>query len=137
VPEYLPTYVETVRWSDREKATEKPLFPGYLFARFDAATGADAIKAVRGVVQILSTDSQPYPISDDEIANLRTVIESNAPVMRGPYVAGERVRVEKGPFAGVEGVISRIKGATLLSIPVEILGRSVSVSIESSDVSAQ
>jgi len=32
---YLPLYRQPRRWSDRTTVTELPLFPGYVFARFD------------------------------------------------------------------------------------------------------
>ena len=32
---YLPVYREKVRWTDRMVVAERPLFSGYVFARFD------------------------------------------------------------------------------------------------------
>src|SRR2546430_13551223 len=32
---FLPLYKSIRRWSDRKKELEQPLFPGYLFCRFD------------------------------------------------------------------------------------------------------
>jgi transcription antitermination factor NusG len=51
-----------------------------------------------------------------------------------PYEPGlSRVRVISGPFAGAEGTISRVKGGTRLTIPVQILNRSVAVEIDAAD----
>jgi len=131
---FLPTFTESVRWSDRFESVERPLFAGYLFARFDRFRDGSKVLTITGCIQILGhteTDSIP----DDVIAALRLVVEHPAPVVRCPYVAGtSQVRVLRGPFAGCAGIVSRIKGQTLLTIPVEILGRSVSVQIESYDV---
>jgi transcription antitermination factor NusG len=131
---FLPTWAETVRWSDRERVTTRPLFAGYVFAHFDATRDAPDVRQTRGVVQILSIDQQPVAIPDEVIENLQRIAASPAAVTRCPYVAGATVTVARGPFAGVTGVVSRVKGATLLSIPVAILGRSVSVEIEAADV---
>lgn len=133
--EFLPTFTETIRWSDRTKVTIRPLFPNYLFARFDRGTEAASVLSISGVLQILGHD-EIDSISADEIANLRIVCAS--PLAEAvAYVAGtSRVRVKTGPFAGVEGVVSRVKGGTVLSIPVQILGRSVSVQIDAADVEA-
>lgn len=116
------------------KLTTRPLFTGYIFAQFDANAAAQQILRVYGVVQILSVDQKPVAISDDEIAILRRVVESPAPVSPCAYVVGETVRVKTGPFAGVDGVITRIRGAATLTIPIEILGRAVSVAIDVADV---
>lgn len=135
VTEFLPTYPVETRWTDRTKTTERPLFAGYIFARFDPAH-ASAILRTRGVFQILSIDQVPVPISDDVIETLRRVVESPRAVACCPYVAGVMVTVERGPFAGRAGVVTRTQGLTTLTIPVEILGRSVSVQIDAADVRA-
>lgn len=133
IEEFLPTRDETTRWTDRIATTTRPLFPGYIFVRFGSAYTVQLLK-IRGVVQILSIDLQPVPIPDDAIANLRRAVEHPAPLSLCPHVAGDSVTVARGPFAGVTGVISRVQGATTLTIPVAILGRAVSVQIDAADV---
>jgi transcription antitermination factor NusG len=132
IPEFLPTFTEKTQWSDRTKVAIRALFPGYVFANFDRNDAAH-IWLTSGVLQILGTD-ELSSISADEIANLRTVCASPS-AKAVPYVAGSsRVRVVSGPFAGVVCVVTRVKGETQLTIPVEILGRSVAVQIEAGDV---
>lgn len=138
VTEFLPTYSVETRWTDRTRLTTRPLFAGYIFARFDPAH-ASAILRTPGVFQILSMPhtngaQKPAPISDDVIEALRRVVAAPAAVACCPYVAGARVTVLRGPFAGVCGTVTRTHGATTLTIPVEILGRSVSVQIDAADV---
>jgi transcription antitermination factor NusG len=135
VTEFLPTFTVESRWSDRIATVVRPLFAGYIFARF-AASEAAQVTRIRGVVNILSIDQKPVPISDGVIADLRRAVESPAPLVLCPYVAGSAVRVKSGPLAGAEGVITRIQGNTLLTIPIEILGRAVSVKIDAADVEA-
>lgn len=130
---FCPTFEVTTRWTDRERTTTRPLFAGYLFARFDR-TEAARILQTRGVVQILGTDNTPAEIDDSVIADLRRAVANPKRVAPCPYVAGAAVTVSRGPFAGVTGVVSRVTGATLLSIPIAILGRSVSVQIDAADV---
>lgn len=130
---FLPTWEETSRWSDREKKVTRPLFTSYLFARF-AAADADAIRRIRGVAQILCMGQEPVPIPDGVIGSLRQVAAHPARVACQPYVPGVTITVLRGPFAGVCGVVKRTHGAMTLSIPVEILGRSVTVKIDAADV---
>lgn len=49
---YLPVYRCRRRWSDRVVTTEVPLFPGYVFCRFDY-TRRLAIMTTLGVVSII------------------------------------------------------------------------------------
>jgi transcription antitermination factor NusG len=132
VEEFLPTWDERVKWSDREKVTTRPLFNGYIFARFDPAD-APLIRQVRGIVTILSTDQIPISIPDDEIADLRQVIESTVPSPLGAYVVGGKVTVKSGAFAGASAVIARIKGGTLLTLMIPMFGRDTPVEIEAAD----
>lgn len=132
VEAWLPTRTVETRWSDRTKLTTHPLFSGYLFARF-AAREASRIRQTRGVFAILGLDHEPVPIPDAEIANLQRITASSA-AAACPYVAGCTITVARGPFAGVSGVVTRTRGAAVLSIPIEILGRSVSVEIDAADV---
>ena len=131
IEEFLPTYTEESRWSDRIAQVTRPLFPGYIFARFNRAESARVL-LMRGAVQILGLTG-PEPIPDDCIASLRKAVEYPARVAPCPYVTGATVRVRTGPFAGVSGVVARVRGETILTIPVEILGRAVSVQIDATD----
>lgn len=132
VEEFLPTWDQRVRWSDREKVTTRPLFPGYIFGRFDP-DDAPLICQLRGIVTILSSDQIPISIPDCEIADLRQVIESSVPSPLGAYVVGGKVTVTSGSFAGQSAVISRIKGGTLLTLLLPVFGRETPVEIESAD----
>lgn len=132
IEEFIPTYTDAVRWSDREATTVRPLFAGYAFARFDPADRA-AILAIRGVLQILSMDSRPIPIPDYVIADLRRVVATPA-CQPCKFAPGAAITVARGPFAGVTGIVSRVKNETILTVPVQIFGRAVAVSIDALDV---
>lgn len=133
---FLPVRKDVTRWSDRTKTIIRPLFTGYIFGRFDRRDPRQTARVLqcRGVVAILGKNES---IPDHEIATLRRVA-TNATAENCPYEPGSsRVRVVRGPFAGVTGVVTRVKGATTLTIPVEILGRAVSVQIDAADVAAE
>ncbi len=133
VEAWLPTRTVATAWTDRTKLTIHPLFTGYLFARFHARD-ASRVGRTRGIYRILSLDQKPIPISDGEIANLRIAVESSVKALPCPYVSGDAVTVEKGPLAGVSGVVVRTKGSTRVVVRCEILRRAVSVEIDANDV---
>lgn len=133
IERFLPTWTETTQWTDRQKRAIRPLFKGYLFARFDRADATFLLHQIPGILQILGTD-ELSAIPDDEIAALRAAVDSPFTIERCPYVAGAMVMVERGPFAGVKGIVSRTRGSAFLTIPITILGRAVSVEIDAADV---
>src|SRR5262245_65103156 len=64
--EYLPVYRSRRRWSDRVKEIELPLFPGYIFCKFDI-TNRLPVLVVPGVVSITGNGKTPLPIPEQQI----------------------------------------------------------------------
>lgn len=127
---FLPVHRSRRRWSDRIREIELPLFPGYLFCRFDPLARMP-ILVVPGVVQIVGIGKTPVPIDDVEIAAIQTAIHSDLPRECWPFQQiGERVRVECGPLRGVEGILLNIKGSHRLILSVTLLQRSVAVEVD-------
>src|SRR5580700_6204160 len=73
--EYLPLYHSRRTWSDRSKDLDLPLFPGYLFCRFDAQFRLP-ILTTPGVISIVGTGRIPVAIPDLEIDAIQTVVRS-------------------------------------------------------------
>lgn len=125
VPVFWPSYRERVRWSDREQAVLRSLFPGYLFAFYSGD-----LVYVSGILQILGE-----PVESSQIESIRRAIEANANVSPCAYGAGAAVRIRQGPFAGCEGTIERIKGGgRRLILRVDLLRRAVAVELDSTAV---
>ena len=55
--------------------------------------------------------STPIPVPDSEIAAVRQFIQSKLKLQPWPFLEiGQRVRIQKGPLAGVEGVLQEFRG---------------------------
>ena len=65
--DYLPLYRSRRKWSDRVKEIDLPLFPGYIFCKFDVLRRLP-ILMVPGVMSIVGLGRSPLAVSDDEIA---------------------------------------------------------------------
>ena len=91
---FLPIYKSRRRWSDRIKELELPLFPGYLFCRFNPLDRFP-ILVTPGVMQVVGVGKSPIPVDDLEIAALKTAIRSGLPRQPWPFLqVGQRVRIE-------------------------------------------
>jgi len=127
---FLPTYKERRRWSDRVKESDQALFPGYLFCRFDPQDRLPILKTP-GLISIVGTARVPTPVHETEITALRTLVSSSLPRQPWPYLeAGERVRIEHGALAGLEGIYLHSKGADRLVLSVTLLQRSIAAEID-------
>jgi transcription antitermination factor NusG len=127
---FLPTYRSRRRWSDRIKELDAVLFPGYTFCRFDPSKRL-AILTTPGVVSIISSSQGPIEVDERELAFVRSLILSGGVVGPWPFLReGQYVAVERGPLAGVEGIIVSLKGQFRLVVSVSLLQRSVAVEID-------
>lgn len=134
IPAFLPTMSRWSRWKDRKKRIEVPLFPGYVFARFDPATRLAVLKC-SGVVSIVSFNGEPAPVPDHEIEGIRTLVESTLPFDPCPTIkTGTLVEVSHGPLKGVVGRLTRKGSQSRLVLSVDLIGQGVSVEVDAADV---
>jgi transcription antitermination factor NusG len=132
---FLPRYKCRKRWSDRVKEVQSPLFPGYLFCRFDPQDRLPVMK-IPGVMQIVGANRVPLPVDEVEISAIQTLVASGMPNQPWPFLqVGERVRIESGSLCGIEGILMDFKGTHRLVLSITLLQRSVSVEIDSALVS--
>jgi transcription antitermination factor NusG len=129
--EFLPLYRSRRQWSDRIKELELPLFPGYLFCRFDVSDRLMPILTTPGVIGIVGAGKTPVPVEDDEIEAIRVILRSGLAAQPCPSLSvGSKVYIEGGPLAGVEGIITDTDKVYRLIVSVSLLQRSVAVEID-------
>jgi transcription antitermination factor NusG len=127
---FLPTYAIKRRWSDRIKTVIQPLFPGYVFCRFDVNARLP-ILVTPGVNSIIGVGKTPVPVNLEEITAIRSVMDSGVASFPCDYIRdGESVRVESGPLEGLVGIVQRSKNSERLVVSLTLLMRSVSVEID-------
>jgi transcription antitermination factor NusG len=128
--ELLPLYRSRRRWSDRIKNTELPLFPGYVFSRFDINKRLP-ILTTPGVQSIVGNGRTPVPVEEWEIENLRLIAGSHLQAEPAPYLTvGQKVRIEHGALEGLEGILVALKKPCRLIVSVTLLRRSVSLEVD-------
>ena len=133
---FLPLYKSRRAWSDRIKEIQLPLFPGYVFCRFDLQRRLP-ILTTPGVVSVVGIGRCPVPIDDAEIAAIQTSVRSGLSSRPWPFLEiGQRVRVEYGPLCGLEGILLDFKGQRRLVLSVTLLQRSVAVEVDGAWVMA-
>lgn len=122
---FLPSYQCRRRWSDRYQSVDAPLFPGYLFCRLDPERRLPLL-TIPKVMHLVGIGRRPEPLDPSEIEAIRKVILSNVHAEPWPFLqVGQRVHVEEGPLAGVEGILIQIRKQHRLVLSVTLLMRSV------------
>jgi transcription antitermination factor NusG len=127
---FVPWHGVRRRWSDRIKVIEQNLFPGYIFCR---STFAERFQVMGqpGVESVVSFNHAPALIPNGEINALRRTIASGLPLGPWPFLkAGQRVRIERGVLAGIEGTLARDSSAWRIAVSVNAVQLSVAVEVD-------
>jgi transcription antitermination factor NusG len=131
---FAPQYPRPFRSGYSLQTTCRPLFPGYLFIRFDH-TVSPLILNTRGVIRIVGNGKKPVPIPQDEIESLRMLVRSDASITPWPFLkAGQKIRIIGGPLEGIDGILLRDRGKGRLIVSIDLLERSVSAEVDLSAV---
>ncbi len=118
---YRPLFErERIRRGRRELAN-LVLFPGYLFIRLDRIhDNWLPIRSTRGVVQLVRFNTDPLPVADAVIEQIRRRIDSG--LMREHYLrAGEPVVIVEGSFSGIEAMFLASDGDERVMLLLNIL----------------
>lgn len=134
VPYFLPLYRSLRFWKDRRKEVDMVLFPSYVFVQLPFAERLRVLQ-VPGVVRLVTFNGVPAALPPQEIESLRNGLEQGIYAEPHPYLkTGRRVRVARGPLAGVEGILLRKKDKLRFVISVDVLMRSVAVELDAADL---
>jgi transcription antitermination factor NusG len=134
--EFLPLYLSKRAWSDRTKMIDMPLFPGYVFCRFNDTERLRAISAP-GVTSVVGFGGKDAVVEEHELESVRRMLAAGLSVEPWSYVrAGHLVEIHSGPLSGLRGQVVREKGLWRLIVNVDLLQRSVSAELERDMVQA-
>lgn len=128
---FIPVSREVRNWSDRSKILEVPLFPCYAFVSVAITHRVQAsVLQHPSVLRWVGFQGRPSPIPEEEIFAIRAVLRSGVAV--GPHAFvnfGDRVRIRGGALDGVEGILIGNEDERKLIVSVEIVGKSVAISL--------
>lgn len=127
---FLPLYTARHKWADRWKTLSLPLFPGYVFCKFDPAKRSSVLTA-SGVIDIVRIGTELAPIDHSEIRAVQSIVKSS--LLTEPYphlVKGQKVTVSGGPLNEVPGTLVEVRNSLRLVVSIELLNRSVSVEVD-------
>jgi len=130
VETYLPLQKTYRQWSDRKKLVEKPLLSSYVFVKV-IPKNFPLVYKTPGVVKFVSFEGQPVPIPQNQIDNLRLLIDSNAKieVTSEKFEKGDSVEVITGSLRGLSGELIKAKGRKKVIVRIEELKQNLIVTI--------
>jgi transcription elongation factor/antiterminator RfaH len=87
----------------------KPLFAGYIFAKFNAVKYFHTIQYTRGVKQVLHFGMTLFPVEEEIIQSIKNRLNSDGFVEQPKkhLKPGSTVSISEGPLSGFNGVFER------------------------------
>lgn len=86
----------------------EPMFPGYIFVKFDFQNDFHTIKYTRGIKTIVHFGNKVVPINDELITFIgANLVSGVGEIKKKAIQKGERVLVREGPFKGLSGIFEK------------------------------
>jgi transcription antitermination factor NusG len=134
VEHYLPLYCSVRRWKDRRVRLTLPLFRGYVFVRL-ALQDRLRVLQIPSVVRLIGFGGLPTALPEEEVEILRCGLADRLHAEPHPFLTvGRRVRIVRGPLAGLEGILRCKKNNFRLVVSVELIQRAFAVDVDAADV---
>lgn len=89
----------------RRQTVKSPLFPGYLFARFNLETQYRAVNYAQGVRKLVSFGPAPVAVDEEIIESIKSRLQDDCVTVQPPsFKPGQAVQIQDGPLQGLEGI---------------------------------
>lgn len=126
--EFLPLYH---RQSSSNRSSGLPLFPTYVFCRFDPCQRLP-ILMTPGVFSIVGTRKSLLAVDEAELSAVQRTVELGLRAEPLPFTVGDSVRIEAGPLRGTHGILQRTKNQDRLVVSISLLQRSIAIEMDPS-----
>ncbi|MEI6048215.1 MAG: UpxY family transcription antiterminator [Bacteroidota bacterium] len=127
---FLPMQKTYRTWSDRKKLVEKPLLSSYIFVKTNNFNFPKVYR-IPGVVKFVSFEGIPASIPQNQIDNLRLLINSDAEieVSFDKFEKGDNVEVISGSLVGLTGELIKIGTKNRVVIRIDRLDQNLILNI--------
>jgi transcriptional antiterminator RfaH len=122
---FLPLYNTTLRKTSRFVASNKPLFPGYMFISFDKSKSKwHKINNTYGVSRLITFNSILKSIPTTFVENLMMRYDLSGNLLPVEKLKkGDQVKVLKGPFANIIATVEKYEDDQRIWILMDLMGR--------------
>lgn len=124
----------------KKREQSRNIMPGYVFVQMNPNEELfKVIEEIKGVTGFVGAGDSRTPLSEEEVANIRGLVEDkkDRPRAEIKHRLGDKVKVIEGPFSNFVGTIDEIDHEKArLRVMVSIFGRSTPVELDVLQVEA-
>ena len=135
IEHYLPLYRTHRKWSDGSRVTlDLPLFPGYIFVCIQRNERVRVLE-VPGVLSVVGgRGGEPASLPASEIDALRSGLSERNAQPHPLLKVGQRARIRSGAFAGMEGVVVRMKYSFRVVLTLDSIMQSFAIEVDGEEL---
>ncbi len=108
VETFCPQLKQTKRIRGKKRTVIIPLFPGYLFSKFDLYTEYRKVAYAHGVAGVVMFGATPAKVDEEIVESIRARMHDGiVSLSSSKLIPGQPVRIQEGPFKGLLAVFER------------------------------
>ena len=135
IEHFLPLYRTQRKWSDGSRVTlDLPLFPSYIFVRIRRAQRVSVLEVPGVLAFVDGTGGEPASLPEAEIDALRSGLSQRNAQPHPVLKVGQRARIRSGAFAGMEGVVQRLKYSFRVVFTLDSILQSFAVEVDGEEL---
>jgi transcriptional antiterminator RfaH len=101
---YLPMMEVVNTYGFKNVTTEKALFPGYLFCRFNPEDSLVHVRWTRGVKKLLPESVNPIPVENEVVEAIHSLEQHDGVIRQQPLQKHDKIRIARGPMKDILGI---------------------------------
>lgn len=126
IENFLPVQQTTHQWSDRRKVIDQVLIPMMLFVHVNPVEQREVLTlSAISRYMVLRGESTPAVIPNMQMDKFKFMLDYSDEAISmstSQLSPGEKIRVIKGPLAGLEGELITINGKSKVAVRLTMLG---------------
>ncbi len=128
---FLPLYKAHQINSGRIIEKKRPLFPNYLFAKFELSTRYAQVKWTRGVSKIVTFGDMPAPVAEEVIQEIKSRVgKDNLIELEEDWQEGDIMEIISGPLKGLRAIfLKKMSDKERIKVLLTLLGSEVPAQI--------
>lgn len=134
---FVPTHdVVSMRASWERVKKKKNIFPGYILVQMVVTNESwYIVRNTPNVTWFLWAWNIPVPVSGDELAQLKGMLEKNSETFATKFKVWDLVMITKGPFEGNEWVINEVNDKKwFVKLNINLLWRDTPLELDFSQI---
>ena len=129
---YLPLQDSVRVYHNRKVVFTKPIFPGYIFVKCSINDKSLLFRS-GSIVRFINVPNERELLTD--LNNIYESLSRKLPIEHHAYVKeGYKVRITKGPFIGVEGIVIDAEDPSEVIVGIHLIQQAICLQVDPSQI---